>query len=1362
MAEQSSSRSRRKSHLSRNSSLDSPDDSISAAMLKSVKEKKPKKKERWLLTRKTWRYMADAGRKLIPDGSHNRVEDIPKIEAHFQELCRREPGFLLWRKNSYPGAFSRKSYRKRKDRLKGGYRKSISTDDFGRSVERPKDLPLFATSGGRTDMYKLNQQLTKSKSAWELSDEPLEQQLIEMLEKYLYVSGQSHIGQNTSSSLTSLDYQQLMEKLQTHLGTVSKSISQPYITTTRREGVHFEGDHITKSLTETLSRYFSQSPKRDKVISDFLTDRKALEKLYFELRQAKGFRSNRTGFYTGTKPHVNKWYPWKSSWKSPPSSLPTSPRGREVTFEEPKISYRNSRAQTEKLSDEQLFQIEQEYKRELAEREEQEKKEMKEYKPPAARRRSSVDNDDVSQSVSDTIKRYLRMARKKSVDADKNDRFKRINYDRNLRNIKAKGEITKPGDDDGLNKGCQTNEDWIMTYRDLEFDEPEPDTFSDPDSCFTSSRNSIDIGNSESTHSGFLTNLSNLIYGKSNDKSLSSSAANNTAAMQKSKSSSSVVHHGSRLVAKKIFRSRSKSQTRASTAHLTWTPQGNCTWNNVTGRQVLLNDTTLLQLSEVERRVLRQVALAKLQALNLGVNIKIPTDSTSSPTSHKPKRRAYLLKRKALTTGFFEGSKKEGEKEKEGSTSSGGLVFGIPLSQCVENDRLTKAAARTSPLRQRGESTLTRQGSRGSFSSLNEAPKDENGSCDSLMIKEKELTGSVPGLLDSISNYGSTADLNAAVQSEEPAVPNILNVCLRHLQINGLHTLGIFRVSTSKKRVRQLREDFDCGRETTLDEEQCPHDVATLLKEYLRDLPDPLLCRDLYHVFVQTQRIRNRRLQFEALQHLIQLLPTPNRDTLWALLIFLADVARHSNDQTDPSGESIQGNKMDSNNLATVFAPNILHCNKPGAKDVEKPEDRIDVINVVRTLIDYNEKLFTISAELLDEVYVHMMDSHPEILESLLNRRININAASDDYADDVDSESNSAPLTPTVPSSHMSIEHVLMNDSDGFNTPPESRRTWSREEFLHEMAATGGPNMGMRIRHKEKDRLRDKSTKKKQREDGITVISRMHSHDSSTTSKNRSSSMDSSSSQYDNLDSSRTQNDSSRKESYASEADGVIRASLTIPVQQGFHSSPPSWASSPPTSPDYSSIAVNYIPEEVQSKITLKSTPTPKSTPKAQKISIATIPEPRYVKIIKEPIPLQPTTADIQKSFSAASITRNLSGISGPQEREQKFTTSISSIGNAVLKSRTADFERIAKVEAKTSKPVSTTTTTTTANSDKKKYTKRRYTDSRHPTKHIPDAETLESATTKSVSKASDSVKSSTQATPVYKRRELISSVQTK
>lgn len=64
--------------------------------------------------------------------------------------------------------------------------------------------------------------------------------------------------------------------------------------------------------------------------------------------------------------------------------------------------------------------------------------------------------------------------------------------------------------------------------------------------------------------------------------------------------------------------------------------------------------------------------------------------------------------------------------------------------------------------------------------------------------------------------------------------------------------------------------------------------------------------------------IRNRRLQQEALQHLVQLLPTPNRETLWALLNFLSVVAANSEDQKSETGEWISGNKMDTTNLATV------------------------------------------------------------------------------------------------------------------------------------------------------------------------------------------------------------------------------------------------------------------------------------------------------------------------------------------------------------------------------------------------------------------------------------------------------------
>lgn len=56
-----------------------------------------KLKERWLLTRKTWRYMSDAGKKLFPEGVNpQRSEDLPKVEDHFQKINNRSQEFILW------------------------------------------------------------------------------------------------------------------------------------------------------------------------------------------------------------------------------------------------------------------------------------------------------------------------------------------------------------------------------------------------------------------------------------------------------------------------------------------------------------------------------------------------------------------------------------------------------------------------------------------------------------------------------------------------------------------------------------------------------------------------------------------------------------------------------------------------------------------------------------------------------------------------------------------------------------------------------------------------------------------------------------------------------------------------------------------------------------------------------------------------------------------------------------------------------------------------------------------------------------------------------------------------------------------
>ena len=51
----------------------------------------------------------------------------------------------------------------------------------------------------------------------------------------------------------------------------------------------------------------------------------------------------------------------------------------------------------------------------------------------------------------------------------------------------------------------------------------------------------------------------------------------------------------------------------------------------------------------------------------------------------------------------------------------------------------------------------------------------------------------------------------------------------------------------------QLKDDFDRGGQITLTIETGVHDVATLLKEFFRDLPEPIIPKDLHPALLAIQ-----------------------------------------------------------------------------------------------------------------------------------------------------------------------------------------------------------------------------------------------------------------------------------------------------------------------------------------------------------------------------------------------------------------------------------------------------------------------------------------------------------------------------
>ena len=118
-----------------------------------------------------------------------------------------------------------------------------------------------------------------------------------------------------------------------------------------------------------------------------------------------------------------------------------------------------------------------------------------------------------------------------------------------------------------------------------------------------------------------------------------------------------------------------------------------------------------------------------------------------------------------------------------------------------------------------------------------------------------------------------------------------------------------------------------------------PHVVATLLKLFLRELPQPLVPFALYGHFLEASKLKSPREQVVALQPLVVAMPPEHRNTLQVMLKFLRDASTHS-----------AKNKMPVPNLAAVFGPTILRGAQVSAADAGNSEN---VIAITCTLIRF-------------------------------------------------------------------------------------------------------------------------------------------------------------------------------------------------------------------------------------------------------------------------------------------------------------------------------------------------------------------------------------------------------------------------
>ncbi|XP_021246826.1 rho GTPase-activating protein 18 isoform X2 [Numida meleagris] len=192
-------------------------------------------------------------------------------------------------------------------------------------------------------------------------------------------------------------------------------------------------------------------------------------------------------------------------------------------------------------------------------------------------------------------------------------------------------------------------------------------------------------------------------------------------------------------------------------------------------------------------------------------------------------------------------------------------------------------------------------------------------------------------------------------------IPLIFRKLISQIEEATLETEGLLRIPGVATRVKSLCQELEAKfYEGTFNWENVKqHDAASLLKLFIRELPQPLLTVEYLKAFQDVQNLPTKKQQLQALNLLIILLPEANRDTLKVLLEFLQRVIDHR-----------EKNKMTLNNVAMVMAPNLFTFHGLGSKSIEQSEFVMaaGTANVMRFMIQYQKLLWTIPKFIVNQV----------------------------------------------------------------------------------------------------------------------------------------------------------------------------------------------------------------------------------------------------------------------------------------------------------------------------------------------------------------------------------------------------------
>ncbi|XP_027873397.1 protein FAM13A isoform X6 [Xiphophorus couchianus] len=148
----------------------------------------------------------------------------------------------------------------------------------------------------------------------------------------------------------------------------------------------------------------------------------------------------------------------------------------------------------------------------------------------------------------------------------------------------------------------------------------------------------------------------------------------------------------------------------------------------------------------------------------------------------------------------------------------------------------------------------------------------------------------------------------------EDGVPLLVRRMVEHLSKHALHQEGLFRVNGNVRAVETLKLRLESGGdEAELLSESDLCTVSSLLKRYLRDLPEGLVGSTVQQKLIQHYEDRGGDVSWLVIRDFLQQLPDVHQNLLRYLCNFLTLVDKNHEE-----------NRMTAQNLATVFGPSVF------------------------------------------------------------------------------------------------------------------------------------------------------------------------------------------------------------------------------------------------------------------------------------------------------------------------------------------------------------------------------------------------------------------------------------------------------